>query len=406
VLFRSLAQDVSSLDSGETISGEVAKQLKGATDAQIQQAVENLLQSEVGRNSIYELAQGTEGGRALLAQWGIDNAGEMATLSKEQLYEVSRYLAPGELQGITDLSLENITPFEAVEPPQVDVSEAMDTPTSTTEAPTPSVDPTPSVAPVSPEVQPIASTEFTRGLSEALGTTNLTETQLQEAIYSFATSEQGSVDLYNQIISNTEGTRFLSGFGVKNPADFSNLRPDELYEIAQTVGVENLDKLPGFELNDIILSQFEDAPDSVELIRGARPLDVVNQYIANELGNLPYDPNLGKQVMDAYLETPEGKEWFFKAITENPDGSATKGDVRFMNARLFFNRNGITQASDIDWNKLDQFRSGYVKHKVFWQDFPFKVDDRTVNISLSKLLKPGEMPGIKKALGLALTTKQ
>lgn len=408
-----LAQDVSNLSPGETIWSEVAKQLgENATDNQIQQAVENLLQSEVGQNSIYELAQGTEGGRDLLAQWGIDNATEMAELSKEQLYEVSKYLAPGKLQGITELNLDNLTPFEVVEPPQADVSEAMDAAdTSVVEAPTPSVEPTTSVttdtSPIAPEVSPIAGTEFTRDLSEALGTTNLTEAQVGNVLEAYIANEQGRENFYNLIIGNESNNSALSDlltqYGIIDINDFDTLTPAQILEISQTVGIENLDQLPGFELNDIILSQFEDAPDSLELLKGSSALTSVNQYIANELGNLPYDSNLGKQAIDAYLETPEGKEWFFKAITENPDGNAVKGDVRFMNARLFFNRNGITQGSDIDWNKLDQFRNGYVKHKVFWQDFPFRVDDRTVNISLSKLLQPGEMPGFKTVLQKLLT---
>jgi len=398
-----LAQDVSSLDPGETIWGEVAKQLgENATDAQIQQAVENLLQSEVGQDSIYKLAQGTEGGRALLAQWGIDNATEMAELSKEQLYEISRYLAPGELQGITELSLDNLTPFEAAEPPQVDVSEAMDNSTPATEASAPSVEPTLSAAPEatdSPEVSPIAGTEFTENLSKALGANGLTESQLQNVIYSFATSENGSAELYNQIISNDEGVRFLSGFGVNSAADFANLRPDELYEIAQTVGVDNLDKLPGFELNDIILSKFENAPDTVELIRGSRPLDVVNQYIANELGNLPYDSTLGQQVLNTYINTPAGKEWLYESIVSNPNPN--NQNVQMFREYLSFK--GIKSAEEFkqtfDWAEFSGNRR--IPTSAFWNYT--RLPNGNMRIApLSTFLQPGEMPGIKKALGLVL----
>jgi hypothetical protein len=399
-----LAQDVSSLDPGETIWGEVAKQLgENATDAQIQQAVENLLQSEVGQDSIYKLAQGTEGGRALLAQWGIDNATEMAELSKEQLYEISRYLAPGELQGITELSLENLTPFEAVEAPQVDVSEAMDNSTPATEASTPSVEPTLSAAPEatdSPEVSPIAGTEFTENLSKALGANGLTESQLQNVIYSFATSENGSAELYNQIISNDEGVRFLSGFGVNSAADFANLRPDELYEIAQTVGVDNLDKLTGFELNDIILSQFEDAPDTVELIRGSRPLDVVNQYIANELGNLPYDSTLGQQVLNTYINTPAGKEWLYESIVSNPNPN--NQNVQMFREYLSFK--GIKSAEEFkqtfDWAEFSGNKR--IPTSAFWNYT--RLPNGNMRIApLSTFLQPGKMVGIPEAIRQVLT---
>ncbi|MGA1047059.1 MAG: hypothetical protein ACO3UU_03555, partial [Minisyncoccia bacterium] len=391
-----LAQDVSSLDPGETIWGEIAKQLgENATDTQIQQAVENLLQSEVGQNSIYELAQGTEGGRTLLVQWGIDNANEMAELSKEQLYEISKYLAPGELQGISELSLDNLNPFDAVEPPQIDVSEAMDaSDTSAVEAPTPSVEPTP-LAP--PEVSPIAGTEFTESLSKALGVNNLTETQLQEVITSFANSEQGGVDLYNQIISNTEGARFLSGFGVNSAADFANLRPDELYEIVQIVGVENLDSLPGFELNEIILSRFEDAPDFVELAKGSKPLDVVNRYIANEVGNLPYDASIGQQVLNTYLDTPAGKDWLYDAVINNPDKLNGNQNIQFVEE--YFRQKGIKSGADINWIDLTQDRR--FPTSIFWRETVLTGGKRIP--PLSTLLQPGQMIGIKESIRQVLT---
>lgn len=399
-----LAQDVSSLDSGETIWSQASKWLgPDASQGQIQEAVEKYLGSIKGQDTIFNLAQQTEGGRELLSQWGVDDAKEMASLSKDQLFEISRYLAPGELEGLTELSLDNLDALEQAEylesSPVVEPTvESADTQPpaspSGTEAPS---------SPPAPEVSPVAGTEFTRGVSEALGANSLTEAQLQEVIHSFATSEQGSVELYNQIISNEEGARFLSGFGVDEAADFANIRPDEVYEIAQTVGVENLDKLPGFELNEIILSKLEDAPDTVELVMGLSPLDAVQRYVANELGDLPYDSSLPKNIIHRILDTDEGKEWFLKSITENPDGAPAKGDIRFMHARLFFNRNGITQGSDIDWNKLDQLRNGFVRHKIFWQDLPFKVDDKTVNLSLSRLLKPGPIPGIKDAVRQVLT---
>lgn len=388
-----LAQDVSSLDSGETIWGEVAKQLgENATDNQIQQAVENLLQSEVGQDSIYKLAQGTEGGRALLAQWGIDNANEMATLSKEQLYEISKYLAPGELQGITELSLDNLDPFDTVEPPQVDVSEAMDAPDpSSVEAPTPSVE-SANEAPESPQ-----TTIFTESLSKALGTNNLTEYQLQEVIHTYVTSEQGSNQLYEYIIKTDEGTGFLDGFGVKNAADFANLSPDELYEIAQIVGVENLDSLPGFELNEIILSRFEDAPDFVELAKGSKPLDVVNRYIASEIGNLPYDSTIGQQVLNNYLDTPAGKDWLYDAVINNPDKLNGNQNIQFVEE--YFRQKGIKSGSEINWLDLTQDRR--FPTSMFWRETVLTGGKRIP--PLSTLLQPSQMIGIKESIRQVLT---
>lgn len=391
-----LAKDVSSLDPGETIWGEIGKQLgENATDTQIQQAVENLLQSEVGQNSIYELAQGTEGGRTLLVQWGIDNANEMAELSKEQLYEISKYLAPGELEGITELSLDNLNPFDAVESPQVDVSEAMNAPdTSAVEAPTPSVEPTPSAP---PEVSPIAGTEFTENLSKALGTNNLTEYQLQEVMHTYVTSEQGSTQLYEYIIKTDEGAGFLDGFGVKNAADFANLSPDELYEIAQIVGVENLDSLPGFELNEIILSRFEDAPDFVELAKGSKPLDVVNRYIANEVGNLPYDASIGQQVLNNYLDTPAGKDWLYEAVINNPDKLNGNQNIQFVEE--YFRQNGIKSGADINWVNLTQDKR--FPTSIFWRETSLTGGRRIP--PLSTLLQPGQMIGIKESIRQVLT---
>lgn len=418
-----LAQDVSSLDSGETISNQIARWLgAGASEAQIQQAVENYLQSELGQESVYKLAQGTEDGRELLAQWGIDNADAMASLSKEQLFEISRYLAPGELEGLTELSLDNLNALEQAEylesSPVVEPTvESADTqpPASPSGTEAPASPPAPeepptsesAVVPPTSEATPVATSEFTSDLSEILGKQNLTDSQIGSILEAYADTDQGRKSLYNLIITsevnNPTISEILDKYNITYEAKLSDLPADQLNILAQEVGVDNLDKLPGFELNDIILSKFEDAPDTVELVMGLSPLDVVQRYVANELGDLPYDSSLPKNIVDNILDTDEGKEWFLKSITENPDGAPAKGDIRFMHARLFFNRNGITQGSDIDWNKLDQLRNGFVRHKIFWQDFPFKVDDKTVNLSLSRLLKPGPIPGIKDAVRQVLT---
>ncbi|MEY2985840.1 MAG: hypothetical protein RJB24_69 [Candidatus Parcubacteria bacterium] len=395
-----LARDVSSLDSGETIWGEIAEQLgENASQGQIQQAVENYLQSELGQESIYKLAQGTEGGRALLAQWGIDNADAMASLSKDQLFEISRYLAPGELEGITELSIDNLDALSPAE--YVELSPVVE-PTVESASTEPPAAPS-AESPVEPsysELPPVETTEFTRSLSEALGTTNLTEAQLQEVIHSFATSEQGSVDLYNQIISNEEGARFLSGFGVNNPADFTKLTPDQIYEIAQTIGVENLDQLQGFELNEIILSKFEDAPDMVELVRGTRPLDVVQRYIANEVGSLPYDTNLGKQVLDTYLQTDSGKQWLYDSIVSNPNPN--NQNVQLFREYLSFK--GIKSVEDFkelfNWAEFSGNRN--IPTSGFWNQIRLPNGGTRLQ-PLSTFLQPSQMLGIKDAVRQVLT---
>lgn len=401
-----LAQDVSSLDSGETIWGEITKQLgENASDTQIQQAVENYLQSDLGQEAIYKLAQGTEGGRELLDQWGIDNAGDMAGLSKEQLFEISRYLAPGELEGLTELSLDNLNALDPAEYTDPSPTEAPTIEPASTEAPAPGTEdigskpPAPS-SPPAPEVPPVAINEFTKGVSEALGANSLTEAQLQEVIHSFATSEQGSVDLYNQIISNEEGARFLSGFGVNNPADFVKLPSDQIYEIAQTVGVENLDKLPGFELNEIILFKLEDAPDIIELARGTRPLDVVQRYIAGEVGNLPYDSNLGKQVLDTYVQTDAGKQWLYDAIVSNPNPN--NQNVQLFREYLRFK--GITSpdqfVEDFNWAEFSGNRN--IPTSAFWNQIRLPNGGARLQ-PLSTFLQPSKMTGIKAAVRQVLT---
>jgi hypothetical protein len=330
-----LAQDVSNLTPRESIWTEVSKQLKGATDTQIQQAVENLLQSAEGQNSIYKLAQGTEGGRALLSQWGIDNASEMAILSKEQLYEISRYLAPGELQGIT---------------------------------------------------------EFTRGLSKALGTTNLTEIQVGNILEAYIENPQNKESLYYLILDNQQNnqalTNLLIDYGVSDIDKFVELSPDRMYKLAELVGVENLDKLPGFELNEIILSQFENAPDSLNLVQGSKPLNLMDNYISKYAENLPGSRSLGKLVLEKYiLETDEGRAWLYDAIENNRDKTSA-GAENLQKVRELFSRDSIKSPEDLKRLLIDS--KGYPSAQVFW--------DR-----LSWVLKPGEMPGIKKALGLVLT---
>jgi hypothetical protein len=405
-------QDASNLAPKETVWGEIREWLgPNASEAQVKQVFENYVNSSEGQNTIFNLAKQTEEGRELLSKWGIDNAGEMAGLSKDQLYEVSKYLGEGKLDGLTELSPANLDALEQAEYVAPSSTESPNIEPGSTETPAPPAG-TEDIgskppAPSSPVEASVNTSQFTKSLSEAIGANNLTDSQIGSVLEAYSDTDQGRESLYNMIITseanNSNISYLLTEYNVIDIYDFADLSDNQLYALAQEVGVENLDKLPGFKLNEIILSKFEDAPDTVELVKGLSPLDAVQRYIANELGNLPYDSGLAKKTIDAYLDTPEGKDWFLKSITENIDGAPAKGDIRFMNARLFFSRNGITQGSDIDWNKLDQLRNGFVKHKIFWQDFPFKVDDKTVNLSLSRLLKPGPMPGIKDAVRQVLT---
>jgi len=318
------------------------------------------------------------------------------------------------LEGLTELSLDNLDALKQAEYVAPSPAEAPTIEPGSTEPPaTPSAEasvasPAPeeppasesAVVPPTTEVPPVAINEFTKGMSEALGANSLTEAQLQEVIHSFATSEQGSVDLYNQIKSNEEGARFLSGFGVNRAADFANLRPNELYEIAQTMGVENLDQLPGFELNDIILSKLEDAPDIIELARGTRPLDVVQRYIAGEVGNLPYDSNLGKQVLDTYVQTDAGKQWLYDAIVSNPNPN--NQNVQLFREYLRFK--GITSpdqfVEDFNWAEFSGNRN--IPTSAFWNQIRLPNGGARLQ-PLSTFLQPSKMTGIKAVVRQVLT---
>jgi|LakMenEpi03Aug12_release.lakeMendotaPanAssembly.Ray.scaffolds.fasta_scaffold07267_13 hypothetical protein len=397
---------VSSLDPGETLWGEMSKQLgPNASPDQIQHALENYMQSGVGQNTMFQLAQGTEGGRGLLAQWGIDNPNEMASLSKEQLYKVSRYLAPGQLEGISHFNIDHLEAFQpaeyvapspaeapTIDPvyPKTPVSSPVGTESLGSES---SVPPAAEalVATPSPEVSPIAGTEFTESLSQALDTNNLTDTQIESVLKAYP----DKVSLYDLLlqneVSNPDISELLAQYGVYNIDQFADLSGPELYELAQAVGVENLNQLPGFELNDIILSQFENAPDSLTLVDsvngGTRPLSLMDNYIAKYAGDLPGSGSLGKLVLEKYvLETDEGKVWLYDAIQNH---QAPKSPLAFelQKAKELFSQEGIKSPADLE--KLLVDRNGNPSARLFWE-------------KLSRVLKPGPMPGIKKALQLVL----
>jgi|GEM_PF-930182 len=372
---KELSRDVSSLDSGETIWGEITKQLgENASQAQIQQAVENYLQSQSGQESIFELAKQTEGGREFLARWSIDNAGEMARLELKDLYEVSKYLGEGELEGLTKLSLDNL---DALSPAEY-------------------------TAP-SPLESPVNTSQFTKSLSEAIGANNLTDSQIGSVLEAYADTDQGRKSLYNLIITskanNPAISEILDRYNITYETQLSDLPADQLNILAQEVGVENLDQLPGFELNDIIWSKFEDAPDTVDLVKGSKPLDMVNRYIASEIGNLPYDSSLGQQVLNTYLETPQGKQWLYDAIVNNPD--INNQNIQYFKEYLRFK--GITSPEEFvkNFNWVEFSGNRNIPTSGFWNQI--RLQNGNILQPLSTFLQPSKMIGIKDAVRQVLT---
>jgi hypothetical protein len=191
-------------------------------------------------------------------------------------------------------------------------------------------------------------------------------------------------------VSNPNISELLDQYGVYNIEKFADLSGPELYELAQAVGVENLDQLPGFELNDIILSQFENAPDSLTLVdsvNGTKPLSLIDNYIAKYAGDLPGSGSLGKLVIEEYvLETDEGKAWLYDAI-QNHQAPNSPLAFELQKAKELFSQEGIKSPADLENLLVD--RNGNPSATLFWE-------------KLSRVLKPGPMPGIKKALQLVL----
>lgn len=379
-------QDISELREGETLWGEIAKKLgENATDTQIQQAVEAYMGTSEGQETMFSLASKTKGGRALLSQWGIDNATELSQVSKTDLYELSRHLGVGELNGLDTLDLSNLPPLDEIS-----------TPTGFNPAESASSGVTPPGAESVPQVdQNVFMSEVTKTLG--IDKVNLTETEFTNIMYSYLETEQGRDALYNLAISDESGKLLLEQFGVNSLEDFSKLSAPELYDIAQSVDLTNLE---GFNFNDIMLSKFENAPDSISLIKGAGPLTQVNQYIDLYAGGLPYDSTLGQEVLTTYLQTPEGKDWVYDAIVNNPD--TLNGNENVQWAKEYIRYRDIQQGSDIDWTTLSQDRK--FPTSIFWKETVLTGGRRLP--PLSTLLKPGEMPGIKKALEKVLTLKQ
>jgi len=132
----------------------------------------------------------------------------------------------------------------------------------------------------------------------------------------------------------------------------------------------------------------------VDLARGTRPLDVVQRYIANELGNLPYDSNLGKQVLDTYVETNAGKQWLYDAIVSNPNPNN-------QNVQLFreYLRSQDIKSSEefvtkFNWAKFS--RNSNIPTSGFWNQI--RLPNGNILQPLSTFLQPSQMPGIKEAV--------
>lgn len=378
-------QDISELDSGETLWSEMAKRFgENATDAQIQQGVEAYMNTSQGQESIYNLARQTEGGKALLSQWGIDNAAELSQLPKTDLFELSRHLGVGELRGLDTLDITNLPPLDEI---------AIPTEFNPTESPSSGVTPP---GPGAESVSQVDKNVFMSQVAETLGIdkVNLTETEFTNIMYSYLETEQGRDALYNLALSDESGKTLLEQFGVYSIEDFNRLSPTELYNLSQSVDLNNLE---GFNFNDIMLSKFENAPDSITLMKGTGPLTQVNQYIDMYAGGLPYDSTLGQEVLTNYLQTPEGKDWLYDAIVNNPD--SLNGNQNIQLAKELLRFRGIQSGADIDWTTLSQDKR--FPTSIFWRETVLPDGKRLP--PLSTLLKPGEIPGIKEVLKSVLT---
>ncbi len=272
-------KDISELSSGETLIGEITKKLgANATEEQIQQGLETYMHTSQGSETIFNLASQTEAGKALLGQLGVDNAGELSQLSNTDLYEITRHLGTGPLQGLDSLDLQNIT--------------------------------------------------------------------------------ASSVSSPIEVVSVTTAT------------------PEQL------------------------LSKFTQAPDILDFPEGAKPLTQINNYIDRFAGDLPHDSSLGQEVLTTYLNTPEGKDWLYDAIVNNPERLSGNQNIQFVEE--YFRQKGIKSGADIDWVNLTQDKR--FPTSMFWRETSL-TGGRKIP-PLSTLLKPGTMPGIKKALEQVLTLKQ
>jgi hypothetical protein len=361
-------QDISELSKGETLWGEVAKKLgDNPTDAQIQQGVEAYMNTSQGQETMFSLARETEGGSALLSEWGIHNAAELSQVSKTDLYELSRHLGVGQLKGLDTLDISNLPPLDEVS-----------TPTGFNPAESTSSGVTPP-GPGAESIPPTDTNTFVKEVSEVLGAhdMNLTEQQIKEILYAYNQTEQGRESLYNLIELNDSGSPFLS-------QDFSTLSADDLYEISQSIDIQNLE---GFNLDSIILSKFEKAPDALNLFEGGKPLNIVDNYISKYAGDMPGSRSLGKLVLEKYvLETDEGRAWLYDAILKH---EAPTSPIAFelQQAKELYFKEAIKSPEDL--KKLLVDKNGFPSAQLFWD-------------KLSRVLKPGQMPGIKKALQLVL----
>jgi hypothetical protein len=258
---------------------------------------------------------------------------------------------------------------------------------------------------------------------------NATEEQIQQGLETYMHTSQGSETIFNLASQTEAGKALLSQLGIDKAQELSQLPNTDLYKITQHLGTgqlkgldsldlsnisaNNMDTFPGTAASPIgeiplsptanpeqLWSKLSQAPDFVELARGTRPLDVVNGYIANEVGNLSYDSTLGQEVLNAYIGTPAGKNWLYDAIVSNPNPN--NQNVQLFREYLSFK--GIKSAED--FNQIFNWAEFSSDHKIptsgFWK--PVKLPN-TNNIiqPLSTFLQPSKMTGIREAVRQVLT---
>ena len=223
-------------------------------------------------------------------------------------------------------------------------------------------------------------------VSKLLGP-NATDSQIKEIMYRYASTDLGTKSLYEAAVGTEGGKGLLSEWSVKNAQGFRGLSRDQFDQIAHYLAPG---ELKGLNLNTIMLSQFENAPNSLTLVdsvNGTKPLSLIDNYIAQYARDLPGSGSLGKLVLEEYvLETNEGKAWLYDAI-QNRQAPNSPLAFELQQAKELFSREGIKAPADLE--KLLVDRNGNPSAQLFWE-------------KLSRVLKPGPMPGIKKALQLVL----
>ena len=92
--------DLDVLDPGETLWGEVAEELgAGEDDAAVSEVVTSYLETDVGKQTVWELASQTQEGKASIESFKLESPKNMTS---EQATHLAQFLAPGELSGLVD----------------------------------------------------------------------------------------------------------------------------------------------------------------------------------------------------------------------------------------------------------------------------------------------------------------